>query len=484
MTEISKTHASQHSYDDKSMISRWVMICVMLGTGTVSLNNSSFNPALVQLMHDFKIGEAAVSWFMVSFLLAMSLSLLLTGFLSQRFGKREVYLGALALFVFTSGIGAFAQHYETVLAVRALQGFASGLMIPLSLGIIFSVTPQQQRGAATGLWGAMIMLTLACGPMLGAVLLIWWNWPALFLVNIPFGLFALVLGWLHLPKQTRNRSETFDWFGYLLLSVSIISLLLALGQVKTLFDLESFKFFLLITISILSGLCFWVKTRKQQSSLIKWQIFESRGFNYSLFISVIHTIGLFISLLVIPLFIQNTLKLSPIWTGILLMTSALTTSLCSKWAGEFLDRHGAKFLISLGIILTALAFLGLSAGGHLPITYLIVCMGLHGLGFGLSYMPATTAGLNSLSDQELVTQGAAMNNLLRRTCSAVAVVIAALYLQIRTHSLLPFYELDRAQLTSIRELFLICAALLLLALPCAWRFPYLKQMDAHRSSKI
>lgn len=484
MTDISRAHATQHSCDEKSMISRWVMLCVMLGTGTVSLNNSSFNPALVQLMHDFNIGEAAVSWFMVSFLLAMSLSLLLTGFLSQRFGKREVYLGALALFVLTSTIGGCAKHYETVLTVRAVQGFASGLMIPLSLGIIFSVTPQQKRGAATGLWGAMIMLTLACGPMLGAVLLIWWDWPALFLVNIPFGVLALVLGWIHLPKQTKNRSERFDWFAYSLLSVSIISLLLALSQVKTLSDLESFKFFLLILISILSGLWFWIITRKQQSSLIKWQIFNSQGFNYSLFISVMHTIGLFISLLVIPLFIQNTLKLSPIWTGILLMTSALTTSLCSKWAGEFLDQHGAKFLISFGIILTALAFIGLAVGGHLPLTYLIVCMALHGLGFGLSYMPATTAGLNSLSDQELVTQGAAINNLLRRTCSAVAVVIAALYLQIRTHSLLASYDLDRAQLTSIRELFLICAALLLLALPYAWKFPYSKPLDAHRSSKI
>jgi len=102
---------------------------------------------------------------------------------------------------------------------------------------------------------------------------------------------------------------------------------------------------------------------------------------------------------------------------------------------------------------------------------------LHGLGFGLSYIPATTAGLNSLEDQELVTQGAAVNNLLRRICAAIAVVIAALYLQIRTHNISYSPELAIAQIHAIRELFLICAGVMLLALPAAWRFPRQKQAD-------
>jgi len=149
---------------ESSGLQRWVMICVMLGTGTVSINNSSFNPAIPQLMHDFQITETAVSWVMVIFLLSMSLSLLLTGYLSQRFGKRQVYLTALTVFGLSSLYGAFAGHFETVLLVRALQGFSSGLMIPLSLGIIFMVTPRAQRGSATGLWGAMIMLTWHVDP--------------------------------------------------------------------------------------------------------------------------------------------------------------------------------------------------------------------------------------------------------------------------------------------------------------------------------
>lgn len=474
MTELSKSNAL--SVSDSSISQRWVMLSVMLGTGTVSINNSSFNPAIPQLMQDFHVAEAAVSWVIVIFLLTMSLSLLVTGFLSQRFSKRRVYLSALSIFMLSSIAGAFAADFETVLVIRALQGFSSGLMIPLSLGIIFSVTPQEQRGAATGLWGAMIMLTLACGPMLGALILVWFNWHALFLLNVPLALFALTVGWLYLPKQSGSKNLKFDWFGFGLLAISIVSLLVALSTVKQLQDLQHVFFYALFALSCFTALGFFVLSRKKVNSIIAWQLFQSRAFNYSLIISVAHTVGLFISLLLIPLLIQNTLQLSPIWTGLLLMSSALSTSLCSKRAGKYLDQHGAKQLISFGMVLTAVAFIGLGLAANISLILFIVCMLIHGLGFGLSYMPATTAGLNHLHDSE-VTQGAAVNNLFRRLCAAVAVVMAALYLQIRTQYFLSSYELPMAQMYAIRELFFFCAGLMLLALPYAWKFPKQKQQQ-------
>lgn len=476
MAEISKSDSLSAS--DSFMSQRWVMTSVMLGTGTVSINNSSFNPAIPQMMQDFRIAEAAVSWVIVIFLLTMSLSLLVTGFLSQRFGKRHVYLSALIIFMLSSIGGAFASSFETVLVIRALQGFSSGLMIPLSLGIIFSVTPNEQRGAATGLWGAMIMLTLACGPMLGALILVWFNWHALFLLNVPLALFALTVGWLYLPKQSGSKNLKFDWLGFGLLAISIVSLLVALSTIKQLEDLQHVSFYALFTLSCFTALCFFTLSRKKVNSIIAWQLFQSRAFNYSLIISVVHTVSLFISLLLIPLLIQNTLQLSPIWTGLLLMSSALSTSLCSKRAGKYLDQHGAKQLISFGMVLTVIAFVGLGLVANISVILLIVCMLIHGLGFGLSYMPATTAGLNHLNDSE-VTQGAAVNNLFRRLCAAVAVVMAALYLQIRTQYFLSSYELPMAQLYAIRELFFFCAGMTLLALPYAWKFPKQKQQKLH-----
>jgi EmrB/QacA subfamily drug resistance transporter len=473
MAEMSKLDS--HSRSDAVVSQRCVMLSVMLGTGTVSINNSSFNPAIPQLMQDFQIAEATVSWVMVIFLLTMSLSLLLTGFLSQRLGKRRVYLAALSLFMLSSILGAFTAKFETVLTVRALQGFASGLMIPLSLGIIFSVTPKEQRGAATGLWGAMIMLTLACGPMLGALVLAGFSWHALFLLNVPLAIIALIIGWFYLPEQSSIQNLKFDWLGFGLLAIAIVSILVALSSIKHVQDLHQWTFLSLLGLSGLAGLGFFWACRKKTDAVITWSIFQSREFNYSLMLSVVHTIGLFLSLFLIPLLIQNSLQLSPIWTGALLMSSALTTSLCSKHAGRYLDQHGAKLLLSVGLVLTAISFVGLGLATNHSIVLLMLCMVMHGLGFGLSYMPATTAGLNHLPNPELVTHGAAVNNLLRRLCSAIAVVIAALYLQMHTQNFLESHDIAIVQRHVIQELFFFCAGITLLALPFAWNFPDQKQ---------
>lgn len=477
MADMSKLDS--HSTSDALLSQRFVMLSVMLGTGTVSINNSSFNPAIPQLMQDFQIAEATVSWVMVIFLLSMSLSLLLTGFLSQRWGKRRVYLAALGLFMLSSLFGAFASQFETVLTVRALQGFASGLMIPLSLGIIFSVTPKQHRGTATGLWGAMIMLTLACGPMLGALILAVSSWHALFLLNVPLAIIALIMGWFYLPRQSAIQNLQFDWLGFGLLSIFIICLVLALSLIQQLQDVYQPTFWWLLGLSGIAGFVFLGASRKKPDAIITWSIFQSREFNYSLMLSVVHTIGLFLSLFLIPILIQNSLQLSPLWSGLLLMSSALTTSLCSKRAGRYLDQHGAKRLLSVGIVLTAISFVGLGLAANHSIVLLMLCMVMHGLGFGLSYMPATTAGLNHLPNPELVTHGAAVNNLLRRLCAAIAVVIAALYLQIQTHNFLESHELAIVQRQVIQELFFFCACLTLLALPFAWKFPHQKQQHIH-----
>lgn len=457
----------------QASLQRYVLLTVMLGTGTVSLNNSSFNPAIPQLMQYFQIGEIWASWVVVAFLLAMSISLPLAGYFSQRFGKRQTYLTALLCFALASTFGGLFNQFESVLIARALQGFCSGLMIPLSLGLIFSVTPSQQRGSTTGLWGAMIMLTLAIGPMLGALVLVWLDWQALFFINLPVACIALWLGYLYLPKEQGDISQCFDWIGFGCLSLSIILLLGTLSQIHRLEDIAQPLYWLLLAFSILTFWLFARRQKNQASPLIEPALFVAKGFRFSLMICVAQTVGLFIGMLLVPLWIQQSLQLSPLWTGLALMSSALVTGLCSQPAGKYLDRYGAAKIMSLGLVITALSFALLAWAPVKNVWFIIFCMMLHGLGMGLSYMPSTTAGLNSLRQQQqhLVTQAAALNNLFRRLFAAVAVVLAALYLQLRQDifQTTPHTALDSFK--GIQDLFMFCTVLILCALPYAWRFP-------------
>lgn len=454
-------------------LQRYVLLTVMLGTGTVSLNNSSFNPAIPQLMQYFQIGEIWASWVVVAFLLAMSISLPLAGYFSQRFGKRKTYLIALLCFALASTTGGLFNQFESVLIARALQGFCSGLMIPLSLGLIFSVTATEQRGSVTGLWGAMIMLTLAIGPMLGALILVWLDWQALFFINLPIACIALVLGYFYLPKEKADINQSFDWAGFIYLSISIILLLLTLSQLHQLEDLYQPVYWLLLGISALTFWQFLRIQKRQSSPLIAPAVLAVQGFRFSLMICVVQTVGLFIGMLLIPLWIQHSLQLSPLWTGFALMSSALVTGLCSQPVGKYLDRYGAAKLLSLGMMITASSFALLAWAPVQNVWFIIFCMMLHGLGMGLSYMPSTTAGLNSLGQQQqhLITQAAALNNLFRRLFAAVAVVLAALYLQLRQDFFLSNTYTALDSFKGIQEIFIFCTVLILCALPYAWRFP-------------
>ncbi|MDC5329676.1 MFS transporter [Acinetobacter baumannii] len=458
-------------------LQRYVLLTVMLGTGTVSLNNSSFNPAIPHLMSYFQVGEVWASWVVVAFLLAMSISLPLAGFLSQRFGKRSIYLIALLGFALASTAGGLFNQFESVLIARALQGFCSGLMIPLSLGLIFSVTSSEQRGSTTGLWGAMIMLTLAVGPMLGALVLVWLNWKALFFINLPVACLALILGYVFLPKEQGDNKQEFDWAGFFFLGSSIVLLLGTLSQIHQIQDLFQPLYGALLVLSVLLFIRFIFVNKSMP--LIEPALFATKGFRYSLVICVAQTVGLFIGMLLIPLWIQHLLKLSPLWTGFALMSSAVVTGICSQPAGKYLDHYGAAKIMSLGLMITAASFLLLAWAPLQNVWFIVFCMILHGLGMGLSYMPSTTAGLNSLRQQQqhLVTQAAALNNLFRRIFAAVAVVIAALYLQLRQQSLPLNTQAIFTSFHTMQEIFVCCAILILCTLPFAWRFPEQYRID-------
>ncbi|MFI8141289.1 MFS transporter, partial [Acinetobacter baumannii] len=353
------------------------------------------------------------------------------------------------------------------------------LMIPLSLGLIFSVTPSEQRGSTTGLWGAMIMLTLAVGPMLGALVLVWLNWKALFFINLPVACLALILGYVFLPKEQGDNKQEFDWAGFFFLGSSIVLLLGTLSQIHQIQDLLQPLYGVLLVLSVLLFIRFIFVQKNKSMPLIEPALFATKGFRYSLVICVAQTVGLFIGMLLIPLWIQHLLKLSPLWTGFALMSSAVVTSICSQPAGKYLDRYGAAKIMSLGLMITVASFLLLAWAPVQNVWFIVFCMILHGLGMGLSYMPSTTAGLNSLRQQQqhLVTQAAALNNLFRRIFAAVAVVIAALYLQLRQHSLPLNTQAIFTSFHTMQEIFVCCAILILCTLPFAWRFPEQYRID-------
>ncbi|ROL89317.1 DHA2 family efflux MFS transporter permease subunit [Pseudomonas chlororaphis] len=447
----------------------WVVVNVLLGTMTVSLNNSSLNPALPAFMQAFAIGPLMATWIVAAFMTSMGMTMPLTSFLSQRLGRRRLYLWGVALFIGGSLLGALADSIALVIAARVVQGIASGLMIPLSLAIIFSVYAKDERGRVTGLWGAAVMLAPAVGPLCGSLLLEWFSWRSLFLMNVPIGVVALLMGLAVLPASEPAERKPFDLAGYLLIASGIGLLMVAISRLHHAAALANPLNLGLLLVALLCLAAFVRLELRREAPLLNLRIFALRGYRLSVIIAVVQSVGMFECLVLLPLLVQTVLGYSAICTGLALLCTAVFASLFGRMGGSALDRHGPRRVVSIGLLLTGLSTLAL---GLLPanaaIGLVFALMMLRGAGLGLSYMPVTTAGLNALPEP-MVTQGAAMNNISRRLVSSLGIVIASLWLEFRLVD--GGVHAQAGMSSAISEVFVVTGLLILLALPCAWRFP-------------
>ena len=452
-------------------VPRWlVVVNVLLGTLTVSLNNSSLNPALPAFMEAFDIGPLLATWIVAAFMVSMGMTMPLTSFLSQRMGRKSLYLWGVALFVCGSLLGALANSIALVITARVVQGIASGLMIPLSLAIIFSVYAKGERGRVTGLWGAAVMLAPALGPLCGSLMLEWFSWRSLFLMNVPIGLLALILGVGVLPASSASERKPFDLAGYLLIATGIGLLMVAVGRLRHAEALaDPFNLGLLL-VAILCLVAFVRLELNRAAPLLNLRIFALRGYRLSVIIAVVQSVGMFECLVLLPLLVQMVMGYSAIWTGLSLLCTALFASLFGHLGGKWLDRHGPRGVVFWGLLLTGGATLGLGLlDASASIAVVFVLMMVRGAGLGLSYLPITTAGLDALPEP-MVTQGAAMNNISRRLVSSLAIVVASLWLEFRLAGEAGGGVVSMASPGAISEVFMATGILILLALPCAWRF--------------
>lgn len=324
-----------------------------------------------------------------------------------------------------------------------------------------------ERGRVTGLWGAAVMLAPALGPLCGSLMLEWFSWRSLFLMNVPIGLVALILGVAVLPASEASERKPFDLAGYLLIAAGIGLLMIAVGRLRHADALTDPLNLGMLLAAIVCLVAFVKLELNRTSPLLNLRIFALRGYRLSVIIAVVQSVGMFECLVLLPLLVQVVMGYSAIWTGLSLLCTAAFASLFGNLGGRWLDRHGPRGVVLWGLLMTGGATLGLGMlGAGSSIATVFFLMMVRGAGLGLSYIPITTAGLNALPEP-MVTQGAAMNNISRRLVSSLAIVIASLWLEFRLGDGLHSATTPGA----ISEVFMATGLLVLLALPCAWRFP-------------
>ncbi len=450
--------------------SKWlVVMSVLFGTFTVILNNSMLNPTLPTFMRLFEVDAVAVSWMLTIFMVSMGMTMPLTGYLGDRFGKKRIYIIGLIIFMIGSISGALSSDLGMVIISRAIQGTAGGLMMPIAMALIFNAFPKNERGLAVGIYGVAAMVAPAIGPTVGGVVIEFFTWQFLFLFNLPFAVLGVIFSTKYLAPTEKNQDIKFDLPGFLLITSGVGSILYALGRGSTLeLLLSPISIGLMITGLIL--IVIFVKyENKQEQPLLDLSIFKIPTYTVSIAVTATASIGLFSGIFLLPLLIQEVYGLGAIQTGLLFLPAALLSGVFMTLGGRILDKKGPKYVIPIGLVILggftlALGFNTLSTS----FWFILILNCARGAGLGMCNMPATTAGMNTIPDHQ-VAQGSAMNNVIRQIFSSFGIVFFSIYYEVRRAQLFTQdMETQQATLQALNEAFIIAGVFILLMVPVSF----------------
>ena len=370
------------------------LLAVIIGMIMVILDTTVVNVAIPDLKEYFNTDLKTIQWTITGYTLALSAVIPLAGWMTDRFGSKRIFLLTLAFFAIGSALCAFAQTPGQLVLYRVIQGLGGGMVMPIGMAMIFKLAPANKRGAIMGMLGVPMLLAPALGPVLSGWLVEDVSWRWIFLINVPIGIIAILVGMRFLPKSDGAKPPHLDIFGMILAPIAFS--MLAFGVTEGSTSWTSASAIIGVSVGGVALILFIIVELLQKQPLLELRAFRSSDFTRGIVLTWAAQVTLFGSMILMPLYLQQVKSYSPLETGLILLPQALASTIFMPISGRLYDKIGARPLafIGLGIITVALyMFSRVTPDTHL-IT-VMVCLGLMGCGMGLTMMPLNTHVLAS-----------------------------------------------------------------------------------------
>ena len=317
-----------------------------------SLGTSIANVALPTLADAFAASVQAIQWVVLAYLLAITTLIVSVGRLGDMLGRRRLLLGGLALFTAASLACGIAPTLPLMIVARAAQGLGAAVMLALSMALVGETVPKEKTGSAMGLLGTMSAVGTALGPSLGGVLIAAFGWRAIFLVNVPFGLAALLLVVRYVPAERRTVAAParFDVIGTLLLALTLAAYALAMTLGRGHFGTLNGA---LLTAAAIGVVLFVVVEMRVPSPLLRPAMFRDRNLSAGFAMSALVATVMMTTLVVGPFYLARALGLDAALVGVTLSAGPAIAALSGVPAGRVVDRFGAQGMTIAGLVAMA-----------------------------------------------------------------------------------------------------------------------------------
>lgn len=410
---------------------RWILLVgFVLASILEVLDTSIVNPVLPQMAGTLGATTQEISWVSTSYILANVIVLPMTAWLANRFGLKRYLLASIILFIGTSALCAFSHSLGQMVIWRLVQGAAGAPLISMTQAAIAEVFPQREQTVVQGIWATGITLAPSLAPALGGWLTDTYEWPLVFLINIPVGIVTLFLIGSLFREQPRPAAGRADWLGIGLLTVGLgsIQYVLEEGNREDWFQNALILQLTIIGIAATASFVGWQLSKRNTNPVVNLRVMRDRTLSSGFVVSFILGIGLYSGLFLFPLFAQAVLGFTASRSGMFLLLPGVMLGVAMIGSSVLMEKGiPARDLSLIGLLvcIVSMWYLGhLSPQSNESDAQVALC--IRGLGLPLVLLPTTIAGIVNLRGAEVGT-GAALLGLARQLGGSIGIAAASTY---------------------------------------------------------
>lgn len=404
---------------------RWIAAAIVsLGAITSILSATVAAVALPTFQRVFGASLSDVQWILSGYQLGLAAVIPVSGYLSDRFGTKRIFIITLTLFVLTSLLSGVAWSINSLIALRVIQGMAGGMVMPVGMTMLLSVTPAQERGRMMGTLGVPMLLGPALGPTVGGWLLEVGGWRWIFWMNVPTGVLAIILGSYYLRSLSPRRRESLDLVGLFLATPGVTAVIFGLTQTSS-HGWTSPWALLPILGGLLVILAFVLWELRRRHPLLDLRVFRDKGFSAAMVGTVVLSMSLFGAVFLVPLYLQEVQGKDPLHAGLLLAGQGVGAGLMMPLSGWLTDRYGARPVVLTGMtVLAGVTYLMSSLSPNTSDQTWFLLLVLRGVGMGCSMMPAVSSAYARLGAGQ-IARATAVSNTIQRLGSSLGIAVMA-----------------------------------------------------------
>jgi EmrB/QacA subfamily drug resistance transporter len=403
---------------------RWVLAAAILGSSLAFIDGTIVNVALPAIQRELSASVYQAQWVVESYALLLAALLLAAGALGDRFGRRRVFLLGTAVFGASSVACMLSPSVQWLIAARSVQGVGAALLVPGSLALVSLVFTPQERGAAFGTWAGFSAMATAVGPLLGGYLVDRFSWAWAFAINIPLSLLVFAIAWKHVPEEVRASVKArLDYAGALLATLGLGGIVFAFIEAPVR-QWQSAAVLAALGVGIAGLVAFLVVERRHPAPMLPLPLLRNRNFSGANLLTLLLYAALGGGMFFLPLNLIQVQGLSATAAGASLLPFIAIMFVLSRWAGNLVERRGARGPLVIGPCIAACGF-GLLALPGVDSGYFrgfLAGISVLGLGMAVTVAPLTTTVMNAV-EVEKAGIASGINNAVSRVAGLLAIAV-------------------------------------------------------------